>query len=137
MAKLILGKWCGAKHVYINKCPITDIQDYINLKLIQDYNCRLNSPTSLLLNLVNINDTLSDRNKVYKDFNKKEIDVSKKNNWCINYNVLFLKLGTTRLNKEINFMIANSQQLINISNENIYDLIKDSLLHYNYEVDWI
>jgi len=136
MAEILLGNWCGYKYVYIDYCPIREIQDYIIVKLIQNYNCRVNSPKVPLLNLVNSDDTTQDKMNVYNELNKKNINVCDKNNWFIKNNVLFLKLGKTILNKEINLMMVNSQHLYNISHADIYNLIKDALLYYNYEINW-
>jgi hypothetical protein len=33
-------------------------------------------------------------------------------------------------------MIANSDNIIQINEDKIYDIIKDCLLHFNYSVDW-
>ena len=101
MAKIILGKWIGYKYVFIERCPITELQDYIVLKLIQEQGCRLNSPKKPSINLVNGNETDQQRENVYSEFNGKEIDVSDKKNWYLRNNVLFLKLGTTQFGKDI------------------------------------
>ena len=135
MAKIILGKWIGYKYVFIERCPVTELQDYIVLKLIQEQGCRLNSPKKPSINLVNGNETDQQRENVYNEFNGKEIDVSDKKNWYLKNNVLFLKLGITHFGKDILLMIANSYNLNN-KEEEIFDIIKTSLLHFDYKVDW-
>ena len=67
--------------------------------------------------------------------NGKEIDVTDKNNWCLKNNVLFLKLGILSGYREIYFMIANSSNMIN-KEEEIYEIIKDTLLYFDYNIDW-
>ena len=135
MAKIILGKWIGYKYVFIERCPITELQDYIVLKLIQEQGCRLNSPKKPSINLVNGNESDQQRENIYSEFNGKEIDVSDKKNWYLRNNVLFLKLGTTQFGKDILLMIANSYNFNN-KEEEIFDIIKNSLLHFDYNVDW-
>ena len=93
MAKIVLGKWLGYKYVYVDKCPITELQDYIVLKLIQDLKCRLNSPKKPSINLASGHESALQREALYNEINGKEIDVTDKNNWCLKNNVLFLKLG--------------------------------------------
>ena len=135
MAKLILGEWIGYKYVYVEQCPIRELQDYIVLKLIQEQRCRLNSPKKPSINVASGNETKEFRDEIYKSFNNKEIDVTDKKNWYIKHNVLFLKLGKTDSDKEILYMIANSTNLNN-KEEEIFNIIKDCLLHFDYSVDW-
>jgi len=61
--------------------------------------------------------------------------VSDRKNWYLRNNVLFLKLGTTQFGKDILLMIANSYNFNN-KEEEIFDIIKNSLLHFDYNVDW-
>ena len=135
MAKIILGNWIGYKYVYINKCPVTELQDYIVLKLIQKLGCRLNSPKKPSINLASGHECDSQREELYNEINGKEIDVSDKKNWCLKHNVLFLKLGRTVGNREIFYMIANSNNMID-KEEEIFEIIKDTLLNFDYSVDW-
>ena len=135
MALLILGEWIGYKYVNIKKCPIRDLQDYINLKLIQEYKCRLSSPKNPTINLVIGDETYAEKEEIYNNFNNKIVDVSDKKNWYIKHNVLFLKLGKNN-NKDVLLMIANSDNIIHINEDKIYDIIKDCLLHFDYSVDW-
>ena len=135
MAKIVLGKWLGYKYVYVDKCPITELQDYIVLKLIQDLKCRLNSPKKPSINLASGHESALQREALYNEINGKEIDVTDKNNWCLKNNVLFLKLGILSGYREIYFMIANSSNMIN-KKEEIYEIIKDTLLYFDYNIDW-
>jgi hypothetical protein len=135
MALLILGDWIGYKYVTIEKCPIRELQDYINLKLIQDHKCRLSSPKKPSINLVTGQELGYEKEQIYKEFNNKKIDVTDKKNWIVKNNILFLKLGKNK-DKEILFMIANSPNINNLKEEIIFDIIKDSLLYFNYSLDW-
>ena len=69
MAKIILGNWIGYKYVYINKCPVTELQDYIVLKLIQKLGCRLNSPKKPSINLASGHECDSQREELYNEIN--------------------------------------------------------------------
>jgi len=78
MALLILGKWIGYKYVAIEKCPIRDLQDFINLRLIQDHKCILSSPKKPNINLVIGNELGFEKEEIYNAYNNKIIDVTDK-----------------------------------------------------------
>jgi len=135
MALLILGNWIGYKYVSVEKCQIRDLQDYINLKLLQEHRCKLASPKKPTINLVSGNETGYEKEQIYNTLNNKKIDVTDKKNWFLKNNVLFLKLGIIN-NKEVLFMIANSQNIINIEENIIFNIIKDCLLNFDFSLDW-
>ena len=136
MAQILLNKWMGFKYAILETCDVTILQDLIVLKFIQNYNCRISSPKFSAINISTGYEEDKEKKEIFNNINGLIINVSDKKNWIIKNNVLFLRITVTKHNKEINFMIINSKNLINISEDNIYSLIKDCLLELDYEVDW-
>lgn len=136
MAQILLNKWMGFKYAILETCDVTILQDLIVLKFIQNYNCRISSPKFCTINISTGYEEDKEKKEIFNNINGLIINVSDKKNWIIKNNVLFLRITVTKHDKEINFMIINSKNLINISEDNIYSLIKDCLLELDYEVDW-
>jgi len=136
MAQILLNKWMGFKYAILETCDVTILQDLIVLKFIQNYSCRISSPKFSAINILTGYENDKEKKEVFNNINGLIINVSDKKNWIIKNNVLFLRIIVTKHDKEINFMIINSKNLMNISEDNIYSLIKDCLLELDYEVDW-